>query len=35
MTDDPILNYICAVIVGVPMFYMAWWFLYRCGKDVK
>lgn len=33
MTDYPVVNIICAFIVGVPMFYIAWWFLYRCGKD--
>lgn len=24
MTDDMTLNIICAIIVGVPMFYVAW-----------
>jgi hypothetical protein len=35
MTDNTTLNIICAFIVGVPMFYMAWWFLNQCGKDDK
>jgi len=34
MTNDPFLNYICAIIVGVPMFYMAWWFI-QLTKDKK
>lgn len=31
MTDCMTLNIICAFIVGVPMFYMAWHFL-NLGK---
>lgn len=27
MTESLILNIICAIIVGVPMFYIAWRFL--------
>jgi hypothetical protein len=34
MTDNTTLNIICAFIVGVPMFYMAWWFL-QLGKGDK
>jgi hypothetical protein len=34
MTNDPIVNYICAVIVGVPMFYVAWRIL-NLGKEIE
>ena len=33
MTDNLTLNVICAIIAGLPMFYMAWWFLQLAKKD--
>ncbi len=33
MTDNMLLNVVCAFIVGAPMFYIAWWFLQLTKKD--
>jgi hypothetical protein len=33
MTDNTLLNILCAIIAGAPMFYMAWWFLQLTKKD--
>ena len=33
MTDSLILNIICAIIAGAPLFYIAWWFLQLTKKD--
>lgn len=24
---------ILAIVLVLPMYYIAWWFLYKCGKD--